>query len=115
MENWKNSRASERRSYEGIRRVFSNHEHLLKGFFEETQARLSLSPDIMIEQTTGYSDGEIVLIKVALDIWSGSGNVFVWQILETLDKQTFMHVVNGLSFVKHDHQTLIGPGGVSLF
>jgi hypothetical protein len=80
----------------------------LHGFFEEKRARMSLAPDEMIERTADFSSGEVVLIKVALDIWSGSGNARVWELLETLDKQTFMNVVSGLVFIKHDKATLIG-------
>mgnify|MGYP003393781428 CR=1 FL=1 len=111
MKSWKNACASDLKTYEGICRVFSNHEYLLDGFFEKAQARLSSTPELMIERTASYSHGEVVLIKVALDIWSGSGNVFVWQILETLDRETFANVIDGLVFVKHDQQTLIGRIG----
>ena len=114
MKSWKHACASDLKLYEGICKSFSNHKYLLEGFFDETYARLRSSPELMIEQTSGYSHGEIVLIKVALDIWSGSGNVFVWQILETLDKRTFLSVIEALEFVKHDEQTFIGPlGGFS--
>jgi hypothetical protein len=114
MKSWKNACPSDLKLYEGICKVFAKHMYLLEGFFEETQVRLSSTPEIMIERAAGYSHGEIVLIKVALDMWSGSGNVFVWQILETLDQQTFLSVIEGLKFVKHEQQTLFGPlGGFS--
>ena len=109
MKSWKMAREYDRRVYAGICKVFRNHEYLLEGLFEKTQARLSSDPDLMIAKIAKYSDGEIVLIKVALDMWSGSGNVFVWQILETLDRSTFTNVLDGLSFVKGEQQTLTGP------
>jgi len=111
MKSWKNARKYDQRVYAGICKVFRNHEHLLEVLFEKAQARLCSSPDRMIAKIENYPDGEIVLIKVALDMWSGSGNVFVWQILETLDRSTFTNVIEGLSFVKSEQQTLIGPLG----
>jgi len=106
MKNWQNPRASEIRSFEAIERVFSSHEYLLGGFFEENRARTSLAPDEMLRRTAQYSGGEVLLIKVALDIWSGSGDALVWELLETLDQQTFLNVVAGLTHIRGEKSTM---------
>jgi len=106
MESWKSSRDYDRRVYAGICKVFRNHEYLIESLFKKSQAKLSQRPDLIIAKSAAYSDGEILLIKVALDMWSGSGDAFVWQILETLDRRTFINVIDGLSFIKHEQQTL---------
>jgi len=109
MKTWVQARESERRFYSAIARVFSNHQNLLKGFFEEERARLSHTPEEILAQHQGFADGEIVLIKVALDIWSGSGDALVWEILTVLDGDNFRNVIQGLMMIKSEQQTYIGP------
>ena len=108
MKTWVKARDSERLYYEAIARVFGNHPHLLKGFFEEQTARLSHAPDEILHLSQGFADSEIVLVKVALDIWSGSGNAIVWQVLEVLDGNNFRNVIHGLMMVKQEYQTYMG-------
>ena len=109
MKAWVKARDSERRCYEAIARVFGGHPHLLKSFFEEQSAMLMQSPEQMLKKSEGFVDSEIVLIKVALDIWSGSGDAIVWQVLEVLDGDNFRNVIHGLMMVKREYQTYIGP------
>lgn len=77
-------------------RVFFRHPYLLNDFFEEEQPRIKRRPEKMLIWAQGFSSGETVLIKIALDIWSGSGNTYVWELLESLDKENFFHVLEGL-------------------
>ena len=109
MKTWVKARDSERLCYDAIARVFGRHPYLLRGFFETDKARLSQAPEEMLNRSEGFADSEIVLIKVALDIWSGSGNAPVWQVLEVLDGDNFRNVIHGLMLVKREYQTYIGP------
>lgn len=56
----------------------------------------------MLKQTAGLSSGEILLIKIALDIWSGSGHAYVWEIIEVLDKDNFFYVPEALIIVRRN-------------
>lgn len=109
MKTWVRARDSEKRYYDAIARVFGCHPYLLKGFFEEDKARLSQEPEKILQRSEGFADSEIVLIKVALDIWSGSGNAPVWQVLEVLDGDNFRNVIHALMMVKLEYQTYMGP------
>src|SRR4051794_32454833 len=97
METWREVTVSERRQYDLIALIFSNHPKLLEFFFEKNQARLSLPPEAMLKELGCFSSGEQVLLRVALDMWSGSGNAFVWQLIETLDHDTFYKVLKALN------------------
>lgn len=113
MKTWVKARDSERLWYDAIARVFGNHPHLLKGFFEIDKARLALTPEEILHWSEDFADSETVLIKVALDIWSGSGNAPVWQVLEVLDGNNFRNVIHGLMMVKREYQTYMGPLSLS--
>jgi len=54
----------------------------------------------MLGRIAGLSDGEKVLIRIALDIWSGSGDAKVWELIETLDDYNFSNVLKGLAVLR---------------
>lgn len=104
MKTWPKTFESDIRAYEAISMVFVNHQHLLNGFFEDKRARLRQSPEEMIEHYTQCcSDGEVILIKVALDIWSGSGGTLIFELTDALALHNFMNVLNALIHVKSDN------------
>jgi hypothetical protein len=103
MNTWPKTFDSDIRAYEAISMVFLNHPHLLNGFFEDKRARLRQSPEEMIKFSANYSDGEAILVKVALDIWSGSGGALVFELTEALDLPNFINVLNALIHIKSDN------------
>ena len=102
MESWENASDSERKTYESISHVFSSCPHLLNNFFEKDKPKIRFRSEKMLAQACGLSSGEIVLVKVALDIWSGSGNAYVWELIETLDGQNFYSVLNALVLIRRN-------------
>jgi len=102
MKSWKNASESDRKTYESISQVFFSYPYLLNNFFDKDKPKIRLQSEKMLEQASGLSSGEFVLIKVALDIWSGSGNAYVWELVETLDKQNFYSVLTALALIRKD-------------
>ena len=103
MKNWTKTFDSDIRAYEAISMVFLNHQHLLNGFFEDNRARLRQSPEETIKHYAQCSTGEFILVKLALDIWSGSGGTLVFELTDSLDLYNFMNVLNALIHVKSDN------------
>ncbi len=102
MKTWKDASVFELQTYEAIARVFRQHSYLLDLFFEKETSRIRQHAEKMLQQVSHFSHGEIVLIKVALDIWSGSGNALVWEVLEVLDRQNFFNVLSGLANLRKE-------------
>jgi hypothetical protein len=100
MTTWKNASSSDLQTYESIAKVFEQHSYLLDLFFEKETPRIRLQSEKMLQQVSDFSHGEIILVKVALDIWSGSGNAFVWEMIEVLDQQNFFNVLTGLASLR---------------
>jgi len=88
--------------YESISRVFFGHEHLLKMFFEEHRPKIKMTAEKMIDKHFYGPADELVLIKTALDIWSGSGNARVWELIEVLDRNNFYFVLEALVISKRN-------------
>lgn len=102
MRPWTNASNNDLQAYEAISRVFFKYPYLLSNFFDEKKPKLKLPPEKMLMQIQNFSSGERVLIKVALDIWSGSGNATVWELIEVLDRENFFHVLNALVIIKRN-------------
>ncbi len=100
MESWREATSSDRRMYQAICLVFLNHPKLLEFFFEKKRPRIRFVAEQMRKEAAGFSSGEQILIRVALDMWSGSGNAKVWQMLETLDSSNFGNCLKALGFLR---------------
>ena len=100
MLDWQGTGRSERRMMESLNLIFAGHSKLLEFLFEPDRPRLRQAPEILLDQASGYSSGESILIRVALDLWSGSGDVLLWEIIEKLDERTFAGVIAGLGYLR---------------
>jgi hypothetical protein len=100
MESWQHATDSDRQLYKAISIVFLNHPNLLEFLFEGEQPRIRLRGLEMRRAAICFSSGEQLLLRVALDMWSGSGNAKIWQLLETLDAGNFANVLNALVYLR---------------
>jgi hypothetical protein len=109
MKSWLNASEDDFKTFESISAVFLNHQYLLDHFFEEKSPRIRLHSEKMIKiAQEQFTDEEVVLIKVALDIWSGSGKAYIWEVIEVLDKHDFINVLNGLVIAKKN-RSIVWP------
>lgn len=98
-----NIQGAESRTVKAILGVFSRHCYLVDLFFEnETKDKIRCRPEELKWRSQDMSRAEQVLIRVALDIWSGSGEAKVWELLEVLDEDNFIAVLKALMLVKAD-------------
>ncbi len=88
------------KTFEAIQLVFHKHPSLIDFMFEKNRKRLSDFPENLLKKAIAYSSGEYILIQVALDLWSGSGNVNLYDLLTTLDKENFKNVLNALILLR---------------
>jgi hypothetical protein len=102
MEVWLDAEDSDKQIFKTINILFSKHPYLLKFFFDPNKPKIKYEPLNMIRASHGMSSGEQVLIKIALDIWSGGGNAKVCQILETLDDANFTNAINALVLTRRN-------------
>jgi hypothetical protein len=106
MLNWQRANRYERRMMETLNIIFAGHYKLLAFLFDEEKAVLRQESAFLIESAFGYSGGEQILIRIALDLWNGGGDVRLWHVIECLDDITYENVLAGLR-----HLRLIDPDG----
>ena len=106
MLKWQRPGRHEMRMMETLNIIFAGHNKLLQFLFDEDVAKLRHEPELLLTSACGFSSGEQILIRIALDLWSGSGGVKLWHIIESLDDTTYEGVLAGLR-----HLRQINPDG----
>ncbi len=71
-----------RQIFEAIRILLGNDQNLMNYIFKREKFRLRVRAGILKEDAWKFSDSEQLLIRVALDFWSGSGHAQLWELLE---------------------------------
>ena len=67
--------------------VLLNHNQTLLNFlFDCEKPRLRKRAGILRDDAWRFSEDEQLLIRVALDLWSGSGHVQLWELTEAWEK-----------------------------
>jgi hypothetical protein len=103
METWTNVCAGDRRRFNAIHQFLKPHPKLVDFLFRSDKPELHSSPDVLRKAAKGFSTGERILIRVALDIWSDSGDAKISD-LDHLDPDSFKNVLLGL-FISHGFST----------
>ncbi len=71
---------------------------MLRFLFEST-ARPSLRErsEILLYESWELRSEQKIQVMAALDIWNGSGNVFLWQLLNGISEQNLVRVIFALT------------------
>ena len=69
---------------------------MLEFLFDPEKPRLRKRAGILKEDAWGFSHGEQLMIRLALEFWSGSGHVFLWELIETLDDKNLERVLHAV-------------------
>ena len=109
MIQWEKATKTDRRLFLAISQVFNKHPYLLEFLFDSHEPRLRLIPDELLGESAYLSAGEDLLVRVALDLWSGSGHAHVWELIEILDDGNLLNVVRALRFLRTKFDGWDGP------
>lgn len=104
MLDWKGIGRGERRMQEALNLIFSKHPRFLEFLFDGDKPRLRDEPDALLAEAGVFSTGEKILIRIALDLWSGQGRVSLWDIVERLDLRNYEHVLAGLRHLRPNEE-----------
>ncbi len=109
MINWPKANVVERRLLQAISNIFSESPKLLDFLFDPEKPKLRAMPEVLLLEAEDFSAKEDLLIRVALDMWSGSGSAEVWELLEYLDNASLIRVAKALEFLRTKFNGWDGP------
>ena len=84
---WLKANTDEQRLIKAITILFNDDQRLLEFVFETKRPRLRKRSGILRDDSWNFSSAEQLLIRVALDFWSGSGHTQLWELLETWEPE----------------------------
>lgn len=94
---WKDASASEILLHQCISHLLGYDRRLIDFIFDPERARIRKRAGILREDAYRFSDEEQLLIRAALDFWSGSGQLTLWEMLETWESATWSRFIGALS------------------
>lgn len=89
--------------YRAISILLANNPRLLDYLFQKNRHQLQQPPEEIMEDIGYLSSGEQVLMRIALDLWSGDGAARLGDIVWTLDDvrfDAFLMALESLRFTK---------------
>jgi hypothetical protein len=94
---WKNASVNEILLYQCVSLLLGYDKRLIGFVFDPVKPRIRKRAGILREDAYVFSDGEQLLIRAALDFWSGSGQLALWEMLETWDSATWRRFMQSVS------------------
>lgn len=97
MEVWHDASLSDKSHFDAVRIICAKHPEILRFLFNPQKPELRIWPEGLLFEARGFSSGQLALIKIAIDLWSGC-TVYsdLNEILYTLDSDNFSNVILAL-------------------
>jgi hypothetical protein len=94
---WPNASVREIVIRQCISLLLDYDQRLIDFIFDPARPRIRKRAAILIEDAWAFSHGEQLLIRAALDLWSGSGHLQLWEMLETWDDASWARFVRAIA------------------
>ncbi len=72
--------------YRAIAILLGGNQELIQFLFDPEKPRLRRRAGILRDDAWKFSEEDQLKIRVALDLWSGSGHVHLWELIELWNK-----------------------------
>ena len=106
-----NQSLSDQRLISSIHELFRSDERLLYFLFHHQMPQLRLSPIDLLKESQDLARGEKILIQIALDLWSGTGDVHLPRIIEGLDNENFIAFIRAILRLREIDLQLLNLSG----
>lgn len=82
-----------------ISHLLASDEAMTSFLFEPpTSTSLRAHPNVLAYDSWELNDEQQLLVRAALDIWSGNGNVFLWELLSKLNRKSLSRLIEALEY-----------------
>jgi len=94
---WKNASVNQILLYQCISLLLGYDKRLLEFVFDSEKPKIRKRAGILREDAYCFTDEEQLLIRAALDFWSGSGHLALWEMLEDWNSATWIRFMAALA------------------
>jgi hypothetical protein len=82
MKCWEDARPADKKLFEAISLVCEKSPRLLDFLFDPNKPKLNRTPSELLNMARGFSSSDFLMVRIALDFWSGSGSIGVYELLD---------------------------------
>jgi hypothetical protein len=98
---WKSVNDGTKRLVRSIFLLVDSEKKLLEFLFDPKEPRIRKRPGILRDEAQEFfNESEQLAIRVALDLWSGSGHVYLFELVETWEEDDWIRFVRAISALK---------------
>jgi len=94
---WRDASVNQHLLYQCISLLLGYDKRLVEFVFDPKKPQIRKRAGVLREDAFFFSHGEQLLIRAALDFWSGSGQLALWEMLETWDSATWSRFMEAVS------------------
>ncbi len=96
---WNDASHSDKHLLESIKILNNHDDYLLQQFFHSNIPRLKASPKALVSNLS-TSSSEITQRKASMDIWNGSGNLPLHEMLSTWNHDNWLRFFKAIIYMK---------------
>lgn len=95
---WQNASRGERKQLEAISTFLGHNPQLVDFLFDPKAAKLNDSPDRLLVAASGLASGDFLLVRLALNLWCGSGGIEVHEIFDA-EPEVFAQIMKAFAIL----------------
>ena len=95
---WPNETRAEKKQLEAISIFLSHNAHLVDFLFDPGAPKLNSPPEDLLFAARGLASGDFLLVRLALNIWCGSGGIEVHELFDA-EPEVFSSILKSLAIL----------------
>jgi hypothetical protein len=95
---WQNASRGEQRQLEAISIFLKHSPHLVDFLFNPDFPKLNDSPDELVARAGGMPSGDMLLVRLAINLWCCSGGLEVHELFE-VEPEVFQLILKSLALL----------------
>lgn len=105
---WQGAKRAEQKLFQAISILLGHDKNLIAFLFHPTEPKIKKRAGVLRDDAWVFSDQEALAIRAALELWSGSGHVNLWELIENWDDRNWLNFILAICELKDLRAQLLG-------
>lgn len=97
---WQSAKKSEQKLFQAISILLGHDKNIINFLFHPTEPKIKKRAGILRDDAWVFSDEEALAIRAALELWSGSGHVNLWELVEKWGDRNWLNFILAICELK---------------
>ena len=104
---WENADNNDKTLKRALSLLLHRNDKILHLMLNPDNPRLMASPAVLKGHSQAFSSSEQLLLRIALDIWDGSGGIHFNEVYENLDHRNFQKMLLVLNYLYSPEEAIL--------